>query len=272
MRSAILRTILFALPQVLRLSAKRSRGFAELMAAHDAVIQIQTKDGSIGRHYCFYAGRIVSRAGIHPTADVRIIFKDVATAVRLLTPPVDRAEAIHAAKTMAVLQIGPDKLVNWFHHMINQMSDIGTQYGTPMPDGTTRFTTVSNGGPTFVYVKDDKIVRTTPVDFDDDDAPSWTINARGKRFTPRRQMVVNPHALSIKSQVYSEKRILYPMKRVDFDPNGERNVQNRGKSGYVRISWDEALDLTAKEISRQKRKYGPGAIALYFGSHHQWGN
>ena len=32
------------------------------------------------------------------------------------------------------------------------------------------------------------------------------------------------------------------MKRVDFDPNGERNPQNRGKSGYVRISWDEALD------------------------------
>src|SRR5271154_5339947 len=109
MRSAILRTILFAFPQVLRLSAKRSRGFAELMAAHDAVIQIQTKDGSIGRYYSFNAGRIVSRTGVHPTADVRIIFKDVATAVRLLTPPEDRAEAIHAAKNMAGLEIGPNQ-------------------------------------------------------------------------------------------------------------------------------------------------------------------
>ena len=40
------------------------------------------------------------------------------------------------------------------------------------------------------------------------------------------------------------------MKRVDFDPNGERNPQNRGKSGYVRISWEEALDLVADEIKR----------------------
>ena len=52
------------------------------------------------------------------------------------------------------------------------------------------------------------------------------------------------------------------MKRVDFDPDGERNPQNRGMSGYVRISWDEALDLVAKEINRQKRVHGPGSIAF----------
>ena len=62
------------------------------------------------------------------------------------------------------------------------------------------------------------------------------------------------------------------MKRVDFDPNGERNPQNRGKSGYVRISWDEALDLVANEIKRCKRDHGPGAIATSHGSHHTWGN
>ena len=272
MRAAVLKTILFALPQVLRVSARRSDKFARLMAEHNAIIQIQTKDGSVGRHYIFNAGKITSRAGIHPAADVRIIFKDAATAVRLMTPPTNRAEAVHAAKNFAVIQIGPDRLINWFHNMVNRMGDIGTKYGTPMPDGTTRFTSNDNGGPTFVYVKDGKVVRMTPIDFDSDDAPGWTIEARGKRFTPRRQSVVNPHALCKKSQLYSEKRLLHPMKRVDFDPDGERNVQNRGKSGYVRISWDEALDLVAKEISRQKRKYGPGAIAIYNGSHHQWGN
>ena len=62
------------------------------------------------------------------------------------------------------------------------------------------------------------------------------------------------------------------MKRVDFDPDGERNPQNRGKSGYVRISWDEAFDIVAKEINRQKRVHGPGAIAFPMSSHHQWGN
>ncbi len=272
MRATVLKTILFALPQALRFSALRSDKFKSLMASHDAVIQIQTKDGSVGRHYTFKGGKITSRAGIHPTADVRILFKDVATAVRLLTPPIDRGEAIHAAKNFAILQIGPDNLVSWFHAMINEMNNIGTQYGTPMPDGSIRYTNNNNGGPTFVYVKDGKILRTTPIDLDDEDAPSWTIKARGRSFTPRRQGVVNPHALAMRSQVYSENRNLYPMKRVDFDPNGERNVQNRGKSGYERISWEEAFDIVAKEISRQKRKYGPGAIALYFGSHHQWGN
>ena len=72
--------------------------------------------------------------------------------------------------------------------------------------------------------------------------------------------------------VYSPDRLLYPMKRVDFDPNGERNPQNRGTSGYERISWDEALDIVAGEITagqarprprrhheRQRARTTPGA-------------
>ncbi len=62
------------------------------------------------------------------------------------------------------------------------------------------------------------------------------------------------------------------MKRVDFDPKGERNPQNRGISGYERISWDEALDIVAGEITRMKQQHGPGAIAMATGAHHQWGN
>ena len=62
------------------------------------------------------------------------------------------------------------------------------------------------------------------------------------------------------------------MKRVDFDPNGQRNPQNRGKSGYERISWDKALDIVAGEITRQKKVHGPGAIAIAAPAHHQWGN
>ena len=62
------------------------------------------------------------------------------------------------------------------------------------------------------------------------------------------------------------------MKRVDFDPNGARNPQNRGKSGYVRISWDEALTIVSDEIKRQKTEHGPGCIAVSHGSHHTWGN
>ncbi len=57
-----------------------------------------------------------------------------------------------------------------------------------------------------------------------------------------------------------DNRILYPMKRVDWDPNGERNPQNRGKSEFERISWDEALDILASECKRIIAEYGPEAI------------
>ena len=57
--------------------------------------------------------------------------------------------------------------------------------------------------------------------------------------------------------IYSPKRILTPLKRVDFDPEGERNTQNRGISGYEPISWDEALDIVADEIIRDEARGRP---------------
>ena len=112
---------------------------------------------------------------------------------------------------------------------------------------------MANGGPLFVYVKDDKIIRMTPIDFDDRDPQPWTIKAKGKEFTPPRTTSLAPHGQTVKSTIYSPDRILYPMKRVDFDPNGERNPQNRGVSGYERISWDEALDIVATRSSGRRR-------------------
>ena len=43
------------------------------------------------------------------------------------------------------------------------------------------------GGPVFVHVEDGKITRMRPIVFDDTDAPSWTIEARGRKFTPPRK-------------------------------------------------------------------------------------
>ena len=127
----------------------------------------------------------------------------------------------------------------------------------------------SNAGPAFVYVKDGKIIRMTPIEFDASDAPSWTIEARGRKFTPPRKCTLSPFGFALKSTIYSPDRILYPMKRVDFDPNGERHPENRGISGYERISWEEALDITANEIKRMKREYGPGSILSSTASHHR---
>ena len=55
-----------------------------------------------------------------------------------------------------------------------------------------RFTNCTTGGPVFVDVKDGKIVRLTPLEFDDTDAPSWIIEARGQKFTPPRKALVSP--------------------------------------------------------------------------------
>ena len=55
----------------------------------------------------------------------------------------------------------------------------------------------------------------------------------------------------------------YPMIREDFveTPDGKnRNTENRGKSGYRRASWDEALSLVAREIKRLQGTYGKEAV------------
>ena len=135
-----------------------------------------------------------------------------------------------------------------------------------------RLTNCTTGGPVFVDVQDGKILRMTPIDLDDSDPEGWMIEARGRDFRPPRRTTLSPHALAQKSMVYSPKRILTPLKRVDFDHRGGRNIQNRGESGYEPISWDEALDIVAEEITRVKREMGPGSILTICGSHHLWGN
>ncbi len=135
-----------------------------------------------------------------------------------------------------------------------------------------RLTNSTTGGPVFVYVKDGRIVRVTPMDLDADDAPSWTITARGKKFSPPRKTTLSPHTFSARSWIYSPNRLLYPLKRVDFDPDGKRNPTKRGESEYERISWDEAATIVTNEMKRIKRDYGPAAIMTTAGSHHMWGN
>ncbi|MGI5940430.1 MAG: molybdopterin-dependent oxidoreductase [Thermoleophilia bacterium] len=132
-------------------------------------------------------------------------------------------------------------------------------------------TQCTSGGAVRVHVKDGVITRIRPYIFDDTDAPPWTIEARGRTFTAPRKTTMMPYVSGEKARIYSDQRIKYPMKRVDWDPNGERNTQNRGISGHQRITWDEALDLVAGEIKRVRETYGPEAVAATAASHHNWG-
>jgi trimethylamine-N-oxide reductase (cytochrome c) len=122
-----------------------------------------------------------------------------------------------------------------------------------------------------VDVKDGKIIRIRPMHYDwkydPKDMNPWKMESRGKIFEPSMKTLLPPYSIAYKNRVYSPARILYPMMRVDFDPNGNRNPQNRGISKYKRISWDKALDIIASEMNRIKEKYGPTAL-LYESDQH----
>ena len=123
----------------------------------------------------------------------------------------------------------------------------------------------------YVDVEDGAIVRIIPLELTSSD-PTWSIRARGRTFSLPHKTTLSPWTVAHKSTIYSKKRILTPLKRVDFDPNGDRNIHKRGESGYEPISWDEALDMVANEMVRIKHEVGPAAMLTTPGSHHLWGN
>jgi len=70
-----------------------------------------------------------------------------------------------------------------------------------------------------------------------------------------------PSYLSVpyKKRVYSPRRILKPLQRVDWEPGGDPakiNTKNRGISKFKEISWDKAIEIVASEIKRIHDKYG----------------
>ena len=267
-----LRIQLFAAALYMKLSAVLHPSFKARLKEKNMTVQMKVLDNSIGRYFIFHDGKITSKGGIHPRSDVCLGFSDATLACRLLVPWRNQMEQTDAMKQSRLTLEGPDELTSWFMETLSLMFTAGIKYGTDMGSGVKRYVNNSNAGPMFVYVKDGKIIRMTPMEFDKSDAPSFTIEARGKKFTPPRKTTLSPFGFSLKSTVYSPDRILYPMKRVDFDPNGARHFENRGVSGYQRIGWDEALDIVASEIKRVKREYGPGSILSSAPSHHTWGN
>ena len=130
---------------------------------------------------------------------------------------------------------------------------------------------LGGGGECAVDVKDGKIVRIRPFHYDwkydRKQFNPWKMQRNGKTFEPLFKSMPSPFSLAYKKRTYSPNRIKYPLKRVDWDPNGERNPQNRGKSKYKRISWEEASDILANEIKRIHKEYGPLAIMVQGDGH-----
>lgn len=82
------------------------------------------------------------------------------------------------------------------------------------------------------HVKNGVITR---LESDDGEEPQLRACARGRAYRQR---------------IYSPERLKYPLKRI-----GER-----GEGKFSRISWDEALDETARELQRIKKSYGSESI------------
>jgi len=198
-----LKATLIALPRVFALKASSNKEFREHLSSRDCVVQFRVADNSVMRHLIFKGGKVTTAEGMHDAPDMVMQFKDVDTAVTLMTPPVNYGELIHAAKNFKVIVMGPDDVAGWFTQLANRLDTDGTKYGEPMKDGSHRYTQMTNGGPLHVYVKDGKILRTNMIEFAEDDPQPWTIEARGKKFSPRRRSNVAPHAITASSAVYS---------------------------------------------------------------------
>ena len=66
---------------------------------------------------------------------------------------------------------------------------------------------------------------------------------------------------SQRHQVFGADRIKYPMKRKNWVPGGGKK-ELRGIDEWVRISWDEALDIVSSELKRIKTDFGNASILL----------
>jgi anaerobic dimethyl sulfoxide reductase subunit A len=83
---------------------------------------------------------------------------------------------------------------------------------------------------------------------------------------------------SQRMRAFGADRLKYPMKRAHWAPGGG-DKSLRGKDEWVRITWDEALDIVVSEYKRITKQYGAGsvlwgtnAIAAAGGYCNSWGS
>ncbi len=65
----------------------------------------------------------------------------------------------------------------------------------------------------------------------------------------------------IEGIIYSPSRVRYPMVRYDWYKNRHNSdTSKRGDNRFIRVTWDEALDLFHEELERVQKTYGPWAL------------
>ena len=83
-----------------------------------------------------------------------------------------------------------------------------------------------------VDVMDGEIVRIRPIHFDEcytsEELNAWHFEKDGHVFEAGGKTFLPPLSIAYKRRATSPNRVPYPLIRVDWDPHGERNPQNRG--------------------------------------------
>ncbi|MDF7679710.1 molybdopterin guanine dinucleotide-containing S/N-oxide reductase [Enterobacteriaceae bacterium ESL0689] len=93
--------------------------------------------------------------------------------------------------------------------------------------------------------------------------PIW-VETEGEHILSSRGALATPVANSlqtvVRDQVYSKTRVRYPMVRQGFlaAPDCPQGV--RGQDQFVRVSWQQALDLIDAQHRRIRQCYGPSSI------------
>ena len=72
----------------------------------------------------------------------------------------------------------------------------------------------------------------------------------------------HPNSLQtvVQDQVHSETRVRYPMVRKGFLASPANPQGVRGQDEFVRVSWDDALELIHRQHKRSRGTYGPASI------------
>ncbi len=67
---------------------------------------------------------------------------------------------------------------------------------------------------------------------------------------------------AVRDRVHSNTRVRFPMVRKGFLASPEKPQGIRGQDEFVRVSWDEALELIHQQHKRIREAYGPASILL----------
>lgn len=79
----------------------------------------------------------------------------------------------------------------------------------------------------------------------------------------------SPMSRATGDAMQNQTRVEYPMVRKSYlKANGPANPELRGKDEFVRVSWETALDLAAKQMRTNFDKFGPESI---YGECYWWG-